>query len=166
MPIKGSPKTWENSKDGRLATSSRLAAERGRTNVALISWNESYSVKVKACDLQHQKLFYLINALQEAMKAGKGRQLAGDIVRDLDQYTVSHFTAEEALLERTNYPRLAEHRKQHQKFISDVKKIEGDINAGAVVSIALMDVLNDWLVNHIQVMDKAYSDHLNKAGVM
>ena len=41
--------------------------------MALISWNESYSVKVKQFDDQHKKLVNMLNDLHEAMKQGKGR---------------------------------------------------------------------------------------------
>jgi len=134
--------------------------------MTFMNWNESYSVKVKSCDLQHQKLFYLINALQEAMKARKGRHYAYKIVRELNQYTQSHFSAEEGLLERTNYPRLAEQRAQHQEFISQVKKFEQDIADGNMISISLMDFLRSWLTNHITSMDQEYSEHLNKNGIV
>ncbi len=131
-----------------------------------LNWNESYSVKVTACDLQHQKLFYLINALHEAMQAGKGRDYAHVIVRELHNYAKSHFTAEEALLERTKYSHLSEHRAEHRRFISDVGKFERDIAEGRPISLSLMDFLRDWLIHHVTGMDKDYSDHLNGNGIV
>lgn len=130
-----------------------------------ITWDSSYTVNVRSCDLQHQKLFQLINALQEAMKTGKARAYAQRIVEELRRYTESHFQAEEALLERTNYPALAEHRAQHHVFISQIEKFEADLAGGAHISISLMDFLKNWLTNHIQTMDRKYSNHLNHHGV-
>ena len=82
--------------------------------MAFMTWDESYSVKVQRCDVEHQKLFQIINALQDAMAAGKGRDVIKRIVQELNSYTKSHFTAEEMLLARANYPQLSTHRSEHQ----------------------------------------------------
>ena len=37
--------------------------------MALVTWDESYSVRVAKCDEDHKKLFVLLNSVHEAMKA-------------------------------------------------------------------------------------------------
>src|SRR5271157_2886782 len=49
------------------------ALPQGRTQMALVTWDQSYSVSVKKLDEQHQKLFSLLNTLHEAMRQGKGQ---------------------------------------------------------------------------------------------
>ncbi|MGA2457536.1 MAG: hemerythrin domain-containing protein [Terriglobales bacterium] len=66
--------------------------------MALVTWDTSYSVSVKSCDAEHQKLFDLINQLHEAMRLGQGRAIVGPVVQELENYTQTHFRAEEALL--------------------------------------------------------------------
>jgi hemerythrin-like metal-binding protein len=66
--------------------------------LALVTWDTSYSVSVKSCDAEHQKLFDLINQLHEAMRLGQGRAIVGPVVQELENYTQTHFRAEEALL--------------------------------------------------------------------
>ena len=51
--------------------------------MALITWDESYSVKVSMCDEDHKKLFSLLNTLHDAMKAGHGSQVLQQVVKDL-----------------------------------------------------------------------------------
>ncbi len=41
--------------------------------IALINWNQSYSVQVKEIDIQHQRLVEMLNQLHELMKAGQGK---------------------------------------------------------------------------------------------
>ncbi len=58
-------------------------------------WDSSCSVNVKQCDAHHQRLFSLINALHEAMLAGKGSQVVDRVVVELENYTKYHFTVHE-----------------------------------------------------------------------
>jgi hemerythrin len=134
--------------------------------MALFTWNDSYSVKVALCDQQHKNLFDIINRLADAMRMGKGDEIVSKTVGELLQYSRTHFTQEEALLKRANYPQLAPHQEQHKKFVADVEGLLQQTREGrAANSIQVLNLLRDWLVNHIQRTDKAYSDCLNAAGI-
>ena len=132
----------------------------------LVIWDASFSVNVKSCDAEHQKLFYLINALHEAMRVGKGRTIITDVVRELEKYTQTHFLAEEALMQRAQYPTLNDHRLEHQKFAAQVQQFREDLEAGGVGdSIAVLLFLKDWLAKHIKQTDQMYSGYLNFHGI-
>lgn len=134
-------------------------------DVALFKWNESYSVGVGLCDAQHQKLFAIINELSEAMRLGNGKEVISSVTRQLQQYTQTHFQQEEALLRKTNYPQLASHQQLHRKFTEDVEALAKKAGEGRANSVQTLDMLNEWLLSHIQKADKAYSTHLNAAGI-
>ena len=68
--------------------------------MALIEWNESFLVGVKAMDDQHRGLANALNELHAAMKAGKAKEVTGPLLTTLVKYTRDHFTAEEALMNR------------------------------------------------------------------
>jgi len=132
----------------------------------LLTWDTSYSVNVQRCDEQHQKLFSLINALHDAMSVGRGRSVVAPIVQELAQYTQTHFQAEEALLQQTNYPNLPTHLAEHKKFIDQVGRFQQDIDAGMTGnSIAIVGFLQSWLTNHIKQTDRQYAAHLNAKGI-
>jgi hemerythrin len=134
--------------------------------MALFTWNDSYSVKVTLCDQQHKNLFDIINRLADAMRMGRGDEVVSKTVGELLQYTRTHFQQEEALLKKANYPELASHQGAHMKFVADVEALLKQTRAGrAANSIQVLNLLRDWLVNHIQKTDKAYSDCLNAAGI-
>ncbi|HEX6504411.1 MAG TPA: bacteriohemerythrin [Terriglobales bacterium] len=134
--------------------------------MALVTWDQTYSVKVQSCDSEHQKLFSLINKLHDAMKSGQGRTVLAEIVRELEKYTQTHFLAEEALLQKTQYPRLNDQRLQHQKFVGEVKKFRENLDKGvAGDSISVLTFLKDWLSKHIKQTDTLYSEHLNSHGI-
>ena len=134
--------------------------------MALFTWNDSYSVQVEMCDKQHQRLFAIMNELADAMRAGRGNDVVAKTVGDLLTYTRTHFQQEEGLMQKAGYPQLASHQAMHRKFEADVAALEQQTKEGrAANSIQVLNLLRDWLLNHIQKVDKQYSQPLNAAGI-
>ena len=129
----------------------------------VFEWIPSYSVNVKRCDDDHQRLFELIRELRSAILRGKSAEVMDKIVEELENYTVFHFTAEEALLEAANYPALEAHRTEHGKFIDRLARFRHEGVAGQPYEV--LNFMNRWLVNHIKRTDKQYSAYLNAHGV-
>ena len=134
--------------------------------MALLTWNDSYSVKVKEIDKQHQKLVELINLLHDGMKSGKGKEVLGGILTELVNYTVYHFGYEEKLFEKYVYPETIIHKRQHADLVAQVGKFVDSYNNGSgVITVEIMNFLKDWLTGHIAGTDKKYSGFLNAKGV-
>ncbi|AAR33734.1 bacteriohemerythrin [Geobacter sulfurreducens] len=134
--------------------------------MALISWSDSLSVKVKQFDDQHKKLVDMVNQLFDAMKAGKGNQVMGDILKSLIQYTQTHFAAEERIMKQYGYPDFEAHKKEHNALVMQVLDLQKQFQEGkAVLTQNVMTFLRDWLSKHIQGDDKKYGVYLNGKGV-
>ena len=133
----------------------------------LFSWKNDYSVKVGSIDSDHQKLFDIINSLFTAMSKGEGRQVISGLVKELQSYTIYHFNREETFFRVTSYPNAANHLEQHKIFVSKVKEYKEKVDKGNNnFSPEMLAYLKDWLLNHILVTDKAYSDHFTKNGIV
>jgi hemerythrin len=101
------------------------------------------------------------------MLAGKGAEKLQQVVKELADYTKFHFSAEEAMLEKTSYPALAAHRAQHQDFVKRVDQLGVDLKAGkGGNSVAVLEFLKDWLTKHVKQTDQQYSAHLNANGIV
>jgi len=134
--------------------------------MALITWDQSYSVKVGQLDEDHQKLFSLVNTLHDAMHEGRGNSVIQNIVEELVNYTHTHFQREEALMQQTKFTGLEAHRLEHQKLIAQVGEYKTALDSGnRVNTIAVLEFLREWLTRHIHRMDKGYSAHLNGKGI-
>jgi len=132
---------------------------------AFFEWTDSLSVNVSAMDDQHKRFFVLINELHQGMKQGKGSDVIGGILNELARYTEYHFSAEEALLEQNGYPELPQQKEAHRRFVDKVKECQRRFSAGdRSVPVEAMNSVRDWLVSHIQKMDKKYGSHVNRAG--
>jgi hemerythrin-like metal-binding protein len=133
--------------------------------MAAVTWNESYSVGVKALDEQHKKLFAMVNQMHEAMSAGKGRAIIGQVMDELFDYVRLHFTTEEKLLEKYNYAGLSEQKREHEAFIKKVTEMQQKMQAGNLtLSIEISQFLRNWITEHIMGVDKKYSAFLNEKG--
>jgi hemerythrin len=129
--------------------------------MALIDWNPNLSVGVDEMDRQHQKLVGLINQFHDALKAGKGDEIAKGILVQLAQYTQTHFAAEEQLMARHGYPEFHAHKKLHAELIAQVSQMVEKIKAGKMVSpVSIASFLKDWLTKHILGTDKLYGQFI------
>jgi hemerythrin-like metal-binding protein len=134
--------------------------------MALLTWNQKYSVGVRALDDQHTGLFNILNELHAAMMKGQAQTLTGPLLKKLVEYTHKHFTDEEAMMARTNYPGLASHRTEHQDLVKQVEGYVARFERGDItLNLHLLNFLRDWLTNHIQKSDHQYGPWLNEHGV-
>ena len=123
----------------------------------IFTWSDSYSVGAPGIDAQHKKLFDMINNLHEAMGQGKGKEALGKILDGLMDYTRVHFSDEEKMLEKVNYPDLAIQKTQHAAFVQKIAELQKDYKSGKItMTLPTMEFLKDWLLNHILVVDKKY----------
>jgi hemerythrin len=134
--------------------------------MALLDWKKEYSVEVQQIDKEHQNLFGMLNELHDAMKSGKGSQVAPEVLRRLVAYTREHFAYEESLMIRAKYPDFDKHKAEHDRLTGEVTKTVQDFEAGKVMlSMKLLDFLKGWLQNHILTVDKKYTSYMQSAGI-
>ncbi len=124
--------------------------------MALFNWSAQYETGIFLVDTQHKKLVESINTLHDAMKDGKGKEVAEKTLNFLVDYTIQHFTAEEGLMKQKNYPDFNNHKSTHDKFVSEVKELRTKYLSGKVLPMQVSSILSDWLKNHILGTDKKY----------
>jgi methyl-accepting chemotaxis protein len=126
-------------------------------------WNKKLTVYNHFIDEQHKKLLNLGKNLETFGKSSnKKREDFKAIVAELVDYTITHFTAEEGLLEKVNYPNLENHKKVHQRFVDKISSLDVDkfdYNDAAVLD-ELVNFLASWVIKHISHEDYKYSKYL------
>lgn len=134
--------------------------------MAVVDWTPSLSVGIADIDRQHKSLVEQINALNEAMKAGKGKEALGKVLSELISYTASHFATEEKLFDKYAYPDTAAHKKEHGQLVQKVTAFKADFDKGQTgLTVQVMNFLGDWLRTHIQGSDSKYAPFLQSKGV-
>lgn len=135
--------------------------------MALFDWKPEYSVEIASIDAQHKKLVDFINELHDAMRAGKGAEALGKVLKGLVDYTKNHFAAEEKLMAEHGYADLAAHKAEHEALLEKVGEVTAKFeqSKGSGLTIDVMNFLRDWLTKHILGTDRKYSAHLKAKGV-
>ena len=134
--------------------------------MAKIDWNESLSVKIDSIDVQHKKLIDLTNSFYENMSQGSTKEKMIELIKALKDYTVYHFALEEKQLLQVNYPGFKSHKMEHDKFVATVLNFEERYKAGKLLlTLEVTNFIKDWIVSHIMVTDKKYSELLVRKGI-
>lgn len=135
--------------------------------MALVEWNDSYSVGIVYLDNQHKGLVAQINALHDAMSLGKARKVLSPILDTLIDYTATHFSSEEELFAKYNYPEKEDHIAEHQRFVDDVLIFKEHYESGrALVSFEILAFLKNWIVGHMLGSDQKYKAFLESEEVL
>jgi len=128
-----------------------------------IIWSSDYSVGNNDIDRQHQRVIAIINAVYSLVKnSGEERKL-WETLEDLKQYTIDHFEFEERILTQVEYPDLKTHALIHAKMKARTTALSAKQNErfSGIVAQEALEMLKDWWLNHIRILDAQYVPYLN-----
>lgn len=135
--------------------------------MAFIDWSDKdFSVGIVEIDDQHKQLVNLINELHSSMMARKAKEILGEVIDELIEYTAYHFSTEEKYFDQYGYEETDAHKKIHKDFVNEVLKFQKDVQSNKLfVSSKILNFLKNWLLNHIKVTDKKYMAFMHKHGI-
>jgi hemerythrin len=131
-----------------------------------VVWSDKYLLGVKKFDADHEHLFELMNKSHELMEHTAPDARLEVILDELFDYATYHFDAEEIWMREHTYPKLPEHRAEHDNFRKRFAALENDFHAHKTTpKIRLFIFLLDWLANHILSTDVQYARFVAEAGI-
>ncbi|QEM66815.1 bacteriohemerythrin [Geobacter sp. FeAm09] len=133
--------------------------------MALPEWNENMALHLPAIDTQHKQLLAWIKALGDAVQKEEGARIIDDVLQHLINYVHEHFSAEERLMLAHNFPGFADHRREHDFFVSRLKDLHTGITCGEELSVKTLDFLVDWTITHIRGTDQKYGSFVRATAV-
>lgn len=132
----------------------------------LIEWTDKLSVGIEEIDEQHKVLVALLNRLHAAIIQRNDTEVLEEILDELAQYTVIHFSVEESLMRIFNYPDYEEHKQHHKDLTLQVVELKEKIRKEKLsISIEVLMFLRHWLTHHILVDDKKYEPFFIERGL-
>jgi hemerythrin len=125
-------------------------------------WDEILVTGNSAVDFQHNMLFEIVNKLiSEYNSENTQKEAIENTLYELIKYVAYHFTEEEAVMKKNNFPDLKFHQDQHYEFESKILNFGIRFKNGEDVTSDLLVYMNKWLVQHILVLDMAAMKHCN-----
>lgn len=127
------------------------------------SWDKSLETGNITIDGQHKSIIEAINNLLDSCSKGKGRSEVENTLKFLQDYVAKHFSDEEKLQIKSNYPDYKAHKEKHDAFTKTVSDIVQEFNKDGA-SIQLVAKVNysvaGWLISHIKSEDKKVAAHI------
>jgi hemerythrin-like metal-binding protein len=135
--------------------------------MSILDWNKSLEIGHKTIDEQHKGLVKLLNDLHSAMSLGVACADYTPIRMRLYEYSVLHFSEEEALMGRTGYKLRAEHEREHQEFMGKLEVLAQKASSrNEDIGTEMFTWLADWLLRHISQTDRKLVECLNSDAKM
>ncbi len=125
--------------------------------MAHMTWVKEWDTGIAVIDRQHARIVELINELDRAREHGGTSSGVQAVMRELIDYTQTHFAFEEELQVRADYPFAEAHRYVHTAFTKRVVDYQVRLLAGEDVTREVGAMLEQWLVNHIKEQDADYA---------
>lgn len=134
------------------------------------AFTDKYRTGITLIDDEHRRLFEIIKETNDLLHAELLHDKYDEIVRlinELRSYTEFHFSDEEALMARINYPGLAAQKRAHSAFIErlveiDLNDLDEMDNHQQEYLLDLIQFLLDWLTNHILACDRKIGEYMRE----
>jgi hemerythrin-like metal-binding protein len=132
-------------------------------------WDDSFVSGVRLIDSRHKRLFEAVNRLIDACEQGKGKEELAKSLVFLSDYTVKHFSEEEALQQKYGYAEYPAHRQLHENFKKTVGDFAAELDSNGP-SEELVEKLKKevggWLVTHVKVEDLKMAAAIREKGAV
>jgi len=133
-------------------------------------WKESYKIGVKEVDEQHKELFKRLNSFIKTVRNDEDdketkRKKVAETLEFMGDYVDEHFSDEEELQKKYDYPDYDKHHEIHEKFKSEVKEFAEKFKENEYDEEFAMEFsgrLLTWLINHVADTDQEIGEHINK----
>lgn len=131
----------------------------------VIEWSDDFSVHNKLIDEQHRELIRITNEFYVNCQTGGVIAKVSFLtaLKAAVHYVKTHFSTEEEIMRKVQYPEFEQHKKQHDDFVAEVQRqsklFENEDNPDPAKFVSF---LQNWIFGHIAASDKKYASYLDK----
>ena len=119
----------------------------------MVSFTKDMETGVEKIDTQHKELINRINSVLATGEKAASKEETQKTIDFLGEYVVKHFSDEQEIHLKYNYPKAEEHKKLHTSYVNDFKKLQNEFATNGN-SLDFMMKLNNslitWIIKHIR----------------
>ena len=131
-----------------------------------MTFDEKYETGHAQIDAEHRDLFMLLRATVDAVEDNDKKGVnVEDAIDFLAKYVLNHFATEENIMELSDFPGYALHKKQHDDFVIAVVDLRRRVLAETDRKKAghmLMSAVSNWVDSHVLDSDMEMAAHYKK----
>lgn len=130
----------------------------------LLTWTNALSVGIEELDEQHKELVSIINKTHELTVNKKDGEKLKLLLEELVEFARIHFSTEDNYFKQWEYPYANEHDIEHEKLLLKALQFLDRFNEteGISLSSEFLELLKDWLENHLKKHDFKYRDYVKE----
>ncbi len=129
-------------------------------------WSDEFKIGIKIIDEQHEYFFSVLSRVIDSVGLPESKEKIDEIFKEIEKYMTVHFLTEEKYFKKFNYKGAKKHIEQHEKFKKKIQEIRRQYyNDQITSSFNLTDFLEDWLIKHLDGMDKKYVKYFHDHGL-
>ncbi len=123
-------------------------------------WDSVLSVENDEIDNDHRILVDLFNLLGRSVVDGEERAYVDAVLEELIRCTAWHFSHEERLMLKHDYPELDAHRQEHLDLMDSVRELQREVLDTGRLEEQEFEFLEQWLTGHILAADMKFGEYL------
>ncbi len=137
-----------------------------RPILKMIKWDDKFSFGILLIDKEHRKFIDVINKAFVAREQNDNLKVVQELLKEMTNYSVTHFATEETYMLKYNYPEYKYHKEEHHDFtMTTTANLRKLIKDDYQIAKDTLLYLTGWLLNHIQVTDRKYIDCFKRNGL-
>ena len=137
------------------------------------AFTDKYKTDIPLVDDEHRHLFEIIEQTNDLIHEKLLHDKYEEIMRLLDElktYTETHFSDEEALMEKISYPGIDAQKKAHAAFVDklvhiDINELDEIDEHQQTYLFELINYLLNWLSNHILASDMKLGEYIKENNI-
>lgn len=117
-----------------------------------IEWSDEYSLGIKTIDIQHKKLFQIVNKLYDLDEENTKDEIKV-ILYEFSEYMRTHFKDEEEYMASISFPELKEHKQIHESIIQHLFDLIKTPAKLGIIKTKMKVLAKHTLIEHIMHED-------------
>lgn len=133
----------------------------GDSNMEInLNWKKEYEIGIYEIDAEHQVFLKIINKLSDAFNENLKKDNVKLYIMELYKYTDFHFTSEENIMIKYDYPDYQRHKNEHEKLLMKLKELIVSYQNDFLDKEELLSFLIHWFKEHTTKIDKKMGNYL------
>lgn len=122
--------------------------------MALLKWRDEFSLGIPEVDHEHRELVRSINSMHQVLDRAPSAAEVSSALGEIHAQIAAHFALEEKNMQERRYPAYAEHKRDHELLLDEIREIMDECEQELPYDRAAFGAkLNAWFEKHFSTHD-------------